>query len=168
MKPSSNLRKQALTILLVTFSTLPSVLATLKPSSLEYCVWGCNDATGYVTFAGADPLDLYLNQCSSELFVKSLSYCVQQYCTDKEAEAGWKLQDAVCVRNTGITLPTFDENVLPADDLAEVEEVDMVLIFASAEEPLDYPVLVSRETHEGSKRTVAAYFDNRALAYKFV
>lgn len=170
MQPSFHLRQQALTFLLVTSCTLPSVLATLAPSSREYCVWACNDATSYVSFAGADPdsLALYVNQCSNELYVESLAYCVQSYCSDDEAKSGWELQSDVCVANTGIGLPDLAEYAVSDNDLAELEQADMVLILESAEAPLENAVVVDWGTYAGSYRTVAAYFGNRALAYKFV
>jgi len=161
------LRKQVLTFLLATV-TLPSALALLSPSPHEYCVWACNEASSYVTFEGAEELDYYTNLCSSELFLESFSYCFQSYCTEKEIQSGLKLQDNVCVANAGINLPDLDQHILPADELAAIPEADADLITESAEAPLNYAVVVSRDWFDLAYRTTAANFKNRDLAYNFM
>jgi len=167
MSRPSHLRKQALTFLLAAI-TVPSTLASLSPSTHEYCVWACNEATSYVTFEGAEELDYYTNLCSSELFLQSFSYCIQTYCTEKEKQSGLKLQDNVCITNAGINLPNFDQYNLPASELATIVVADEDLITESAEAPLDYAVVVSRDWYETAYRTTAAHFKNRGLAFDFV
>jgi hypothetical protein len=150
-----HLRKQALTFLLAA-ATLPSTLALLSPSPREYCVWACNEATSYVTFDG------------SELFLESFAFCVQTYCTEKETQSGLKLQNNVCAVNAGLSLPDFSQYDLSESHLATVAEADVDLISESAETPLDYAVVVSRDWYEVAYRTTAANFKNRDLAYDFV
>ena len=167
MSRPSHLRKQALTFLLAAI-TVPSTLASLSPSTHEYCVWACNEATSYVTFEGAEELDYYTNLCSSELFLQSFSYCIQTYCAEKEKQSGLKLQDNVCITNAGINLPNFDQYNLPASELATIVVADEDLITESAEAPLDYAVVVSRDWYETAYRTTASHFKNRGLAFDFV
>jgi hypothetical protein len=162
-----HLRRKALTLLLAA-TTVPSTLASLSPSTHEYCVWACNEATSYVTFEGAEELDYYTNLCSSELFLQSFSYCIQTYCTEAEKKSGLKLQDDVCAANAGINLPDLDQYNLPAAELAEVLEADEELITESAEAPLANAVVVSRDWYETAYRTTAAHFKNRGLAFDFV
>jgi hypothetical protein len=162
-----HLRKQALTFLLAA-ATLPSTLALLSPSPREYCVWACNEATSYVTFEGSEELDYYTNLCSSELFLESFAFCVQTYCTEKETQSGLKLQNNVCAVNAGLNLPDFSQYDLSESHLATVAEADVDLISESAETPLDYAVVVSRDWYEVAYRTTAANFKNRDLAYDFV
>lgn len=161
------LRKQALTFLLAAV-TVPSTLASLSPSTHEYCVWACNEATSYVTFEGAEELDYYTNLCSSELFLQSLSHCIQSYCTKREAQSGLKLQDNVCVANAGVNLPDIDQYNLPASEMGTLAVADEGLISESAEAPLGYAVVVSRDWYETAYRTTAAHFKNRGLAFDFV
>lgn len=163
---SFRLHKQVLTALLVV-SSFTSTLAALTPSPQEYCVWGCNQATSYIGFAGADPLDLYGNQCSHELFLQSFFNCVQQHCSEKEAEAGLKLQDNVCVTNAGVNLPAIDGYMLSPDELAAVEVADATVSVSSLLEPLDYPIIVPELSYELARRTTAAHFGNRRLGFFF-
>lgn len=162
-----SLRKQALTFLLAAV-TVPSTLASLSPSTHEYCVWACNEATSYVTFDGAEELDYYTNLCSSELFLQSFSHCIQRYCTEREAQSGLKLQDNVCVANAGVNLPDLIQYNLSASELETLAVADEELITESAEAPLDYAVVVSRDWYETAYRTTAAHFKNRGLAFDFV
>jgi hypothetical protein len=168
MSKPLQLRKQALTFLLATV-TFTSILASpLSPSTHEYCVWACNEATSYVTFKGAEELDYYTNLCAHDLFLESFAYCMQTYCTEKERQSGLKLQDNVCAANAGINLPDLDQYSLPASELAAVPEADEDLITESAEAPLDYAILVSRDWYQTAYRTTAAHFKNRGLAFDFV
>lgn len=164
---SFRLRKQVLTFLLAAL-TAPLALASLSPSTHEYCVWACNEATSYVTFEGAEELDYYTNLCSSELFLQSFSHCIQSYCTEKERQSGLALQNNVCVANAGIDLPDLGQYDLPASELATVAVADEELITESAEAPLDYAVVVSKDWYETAYRTTAAHFKNRGLAFDFV
>ena len=162
-----SLRKQALTFLLAAV-TVPSTLASLSPSTHEYCVWACNEATSYVTFDGAEELDYYTNLCSSELFLQSFSHCIQSYCTEREAQSGLKLQDNVCVANAGVNLPDLIQYNLSASELETLAVADEELITESGEAPLDYAVVVSRDWYETAYRTTAAHFKNRGLAFDFM
>jgi hypothetical protein len=161
------LRKQVLTFLLAAIA-VPSALASLSPSTHEYCVWACNEATSYVTFEGAEELDYYTNLCSSELFLQSFSHCIQSYCSAKERQSGLELQNNVCVANAGIDLPDLGQYDLPVSELATVAVADEGLITESAEAPLDYAVVVSRDWYQTAYRTTAAHFKNRGLAFDFV
>lgn len=167
MSRSLHFRKQALTFLLAAVA-LPSTLAGLNPTTHEYCVWACNEATSYVTFEGADELDYYTNLCSSELFLQSFSHCIQTYCTEKERRSGLKLQDHVCSVNAGTHLPDLDVYDVSKDQLATVPEAGEDLIAESAEAPLDYAVVVGRDWYDTAFRTTAAHFKNRSYAFDFV
>jgi len=167
MSTPFHLRKQALTFLLASVA-LPPVFASLSPTTHEYCVWACNEATSYVTFEGSEELDYYTNLCASDLFLQSFSYCIQSYCTEKERQSGLKLQDNVCAANAGIHLPDLDQYNLLEGELATVAGADEDLITESAEAPLDYAVVVSRDWYETAYRTTAAHFKNRGLAFDFV
>jgi hypothetical protein len=52
--------------------------------------------------------------------------------------------------------------------LATVAVADEGLITESAEAPLDYAVVVSRDWYQTAYRTTAAHFKNRGLAFDFV
>ena len=162
----SILRKQALTFLLAAI-TVPSTLAFPPPSTQEYCVSACNEATNYVTFEGAEELDYYTNLCSNKLLLQSFSYCIQTYCTEKEKRSGLKRQDNACITYAGINLPDFDQYNLPASELATITVADEDLITKSAEAPLESAVVVSRDRYERTYRTTAAHFKNRGLAFHF-
>lgn len=159
--------KQVLTILLLSSSLLPSALAARTPSPTEYCVYGCNQATSYVGFAGADPLDFYGTQCSNKLYVQSLYYCIQQYCSEEEAKAGLDLQDEVCFTNAGVHLPDYDDYVLSPEDLAAVKIADATVSAGSLLAPLDYPVIVAELSFQLAYRTTSAHFNNRRLGFTF-
>ena len=160
-------RRKTLTFLLAAV-TLPSTLASLNPTSHEYCVWACNEATSYVTFEGSDELDYYTNLCSSELFLQSFSYCIQSFCTKPERRSGLKLQDNVCSANAGLHLPDLDQYNISTDQLAAIPQAGEDLIAESAEAPLDYAVVVSLDWYETAYRTTAAHFKNRTYAFDFV
>ena len=121
-----------------------------------------------MTFEGAEELDYYTNLCSSEWFLQSFSYCIQSYCTEKETQSGLKLQNNVCVANAGIDLPDLDQYDLPPSELSIITVADEELITESAEAPLDYAVVVSKDWYETAYRTTAAHFKNRGLAFDFV
>jgi len=165
-----HLRQQPLTFRLVIFlSLLHPGLASLTPSPRQYCVWACNEGTSYVTFEGSEGLDYYTNLCANELFLQSLSYCIQAFCTGEETSAGLTLQDDVCVANAAIHLPDLDDRyILPMTELDMVEEADMSLILETAAAPLDHAVVISRDLYGTAYRTTAAHFENQRLAYKFV
>jgi hypothetical protein len=131
-------------------------------------VWACNEATRYVTFEGAEEFDYHTNLCFSELFLQSFSYLIQSYCSEKERQLGLELQDDVCAANAGVDLPDLGQYDLPASELAMVAVADEKLITESAEVPLDYAVVVSKDWYGTAYRTTAAHFKNRGLAFDFV
>lgn len=163
---SFQLHKQVLSALLVV-SSFPSTLAAPTPSSKDYCVYACNSATAYISFAGSDPLDYYGNQCSNELFLQSFYGCIQQYCSEEETTSGLKLQDIVCFTNAGVHLPDFEVYELSPEDLAAVAIADSTVSAASLLAPLDYPVIVAAVSYQLTYRTTAAHFGNRHLGFSF-
>ena len=76
--------------------------------------------------------------------------------------------DILCTANAGISLPDLDQYNLPASELATVTVADEELITESAEAPLNYAVVVSKDWYETAYRTTAAHFKNRGLAFDFV
>ena len=83
------------------------IAASLYPGKDVYCYVGCQDALGYVQFAGppeATEDNYYAVQCENVLRVQSTFLCVRKYCTAHEVDAGWKYTSGECEDN-GSQLP---------------------------------------------------------------
>lgn len=154
-------------LLLATLTAIPSTDAFLStPTKRDYCVQACNTVVGSVIFVDAQE-DYYLNQCTSPLFIESLSLCAQQYCTGSQLKDGLDFANKTCVLNAGVPFPSFDAFKRSSSELDEFEKSDAMVGLVSFEEPLDYAIIPTEEWYQLGYRTMASNYDSYNLGWSF-
>lgn len=99
------------------------VVAVTYLQDSQYCVSACSATLQKISFGGQMPaIASPAVPCTSQLYIDSLFYCTETYCTAGQAKSGLEHSNATCLTMAGTALPSYTA-FLANDSSTSVEQV---------------------------------------------